>query len=225
MSDGVPYVGRVRASALDGYEYYMAEETQTTERYVADIATFSETAATRFGTLFHKAIEEAASGNRRPWDWPAVLSSAPDISLLKPQAFEFPAREYREIDGETVLVIGHCDGIRGRTIIDYKTTANSIDLENYIDKWQWRAYLTLNPRAERFRYEIFKVDKARTRVMEHDWVEVSRYSGMEDEVYDMIATYWRFLKELRDDGWITIEPNGYLTLGPTHPKYVQEAIR
>ena len=223
-------IGRVRASALDNLSYFLQSDTLTTERFVERVCGREpDNEATEFGTKFHKALEDAVHTAGvvafRGFDFVTVA-----VRLLRPQATEFEAQlTYRDGD-DTIIFTGHCDAIAGRTIIDYKTTAASqIDLEKYMESLQWRAYLALNERADRVRYEVFRFSKDRSKLMEHDYIELSRYAGMDDDVRDAVLGYWQYVKMLAADGWIIIAADGRLTygpkMGPHHYQRTQEAAK
>lgn len=225
--------GWIRASNLDALEYYYCNEydpNNTVEKFVASITeTEPETKATKHGTKFHKLIDEA-SKDTIPGivirDMSRDFETSQEIKLLRPQSSEFRAYRTLRFGDDEVTFTGKADAIHGRTIIDYKTTAAStIDLEKYMFAYQWRAYLFLNERADRFRYEVFRFNAGYSKILDHDYIEMRRYDGMEDEVVEAIRQYWRFVKRLHNEGWIEIRPNGPPLLGEkTKPKPVYSGL-
>ena len=76
----------------------------------------------------------------------------------------------------TVRLDGHhVDAICGRTRRRLQVRpARTPDFDSYVSAWQWRAYLALNPRVERFRYELFHMSKDFKKLLSHDNFEVAQ---------------------------------------------------
>lgn len=194
---------RVRVTALDGFDYYQSSELGFDAYLTRILGEEGDTDATRFGTQLHEHLQQRDTDFlRRLW-----VGSTGTVELLPPQAVEFQCRtEYAFSDVGTVLFVGHVDAIHGRTLIDYKTTASGIDLEKYIDSWQWRSYLSLYPRAETFRYEVFRCNKARDKLFDHEWMELHPYRSMAEEVEQQVWQFAKYLRGLESDGHIVIDP-------------------
>lgn len=207
---------RVYPSAMDGFQYYCDKEGKDEkglQSYVKSLVTYKTSPAMERGTKFHSAMENLAlTGN-----WESEFSWEIEVEIPRPQHVEKRrvASRKSHYHDRTLVLSGIIDAIRGDTITDYKTTEKTIKLEKYIDSWQWRAYLTMVPECERFRYDIFRLQQRPARsgnwsVTEHAKVDLQRYDGMEDEVWSFAERFGCFLVELHDQKKLRIDGEGRL---------------
>ena len=209
---------RVYPSALDGFEYYTSfvenKTPETLDKYVKDLTGQSPpNEAMERGTLFHKGMEDMAKTGR--WDCPIGWDI--DVELPRPVYAEKPLFMTRKdpmaVRGYEVMFSGKVDAMYGNVIVDYKTTEKSIQLEKYMDSWQWRAYLTMWGAAFRtFRYDIFKLKRRKGEwfVDDHQDLVCTAYEGMEAEVWGIARRFSEFVLSLQETGRLKVTPEGRL---------------
>lgn len=183
-----------RASRLDEYRAYVRGETfmgdeYTTAEFVRRLTTREETPQMSAGTAIHKVIEEFGFGDLPIWKecngWHIVFDL--DAEVAMPEAREVEL--YREHNG--VPLFGKVDAIDATTVHDTKTTAN-IDIDRYMDSYQWRAYLWMSGRR-RFVYDILRVkmDEAAkvVTVLEYVPLPVHAYPGMARDIERLLEGF------------------------------------
>jgi hypothetical protein len=113
---------------------------------------------------------------------------------------EIPACSLRELTvfGEygEMGVVGRCDRIYGPVVEDDKTSS-FIDIEEYIDGYQWRFYLDMFD-ADIFRWRIWcmKEVKPKTWIVEDTCVfEQYRYPSLHDDCMSLAQEFHEFAKE------------------------------
>lgn len=213
-------VVRIYPSALDGFEYYTSEDRteEDLEAYVMELTRQTPPSLEmELGTRFHTGMENLALG--KPWGQPDITWDI-DVELRQPWKTEEPLKlsRYHEIDpeGNTIVLSGKIDALYNNppTIVDYKTTGKSINLEKYSDSWQWRAYLLMWPQYDHFRYDAFQLKKKRGKqewsVSDHRPLELQRYDGMAEETWAMVDRFAEFLIKLHETGRLVIDGNGRL---------------
>ena len=127
------------------------------------------------------------------------------------------------------VLSGRPDAVRGRQVIDYKTTKR-IDLERYADSLQWRCYLMMLPWADTFRYEVFRIGRVtQTKRPErghsgqivtidgHSRLDLNRYDGLEQDVRNAVYEYAEFLMGLHKRGIIALDEKGRPIRPETQP--------
>src|ERR1700736_4912097 len=109
-----------------------------------------QTEAMKAGEAFHKILEnptfdelnELTSGEY----WFSMLC---EVQLVLPTARELSIeKEYGDL-----LVRGRVDGLSGRTVTDYKTTAQ-FDADRLMEGYQWRYYLDMLD-CDTFHWQVF----------------------------------------------------------------------
>ena len=221
---------RIRVSDLDSWEYFRVGSQELAKKTGKDPLPFDKYVQrlmkdeppswqADFGTNYHAALQQDAvngSGVAHKAKEAFKDFTAEDIELLTPQATEVECRREYRFGDDTVMLVGHTDAICGRTCVDYKFSGKAPDFDSYVDAWQWRAYLTLNPRVERFRYELFHVSKDFKKLLSHDSFDVARYDGMEAEVEKQARDYWFFLRSIEKAGHINLGPRGVVPAQDTY---------
>ena len=130
----------ISVSNLELYRTWRADDELGLEWLLRRLrAEEPQTPAMAAGEALHKALEDSSLGEV------SELRSGPyhfyvqcDCSIELPQAREL--RIEKDYDGLTVR--GRVDGLIGRSVIDYKTTA-SFDADRLLEGYQWRFYLDL----------------------------------------------------------------------------------
>lgn len=193
---------RIQASRLDGYDYWLRSDHDM-EWFADDLLYREETPAMIRGTQCHAALERAAAAGSEVEGWDSDMR----IALPRPDLVELSVQ--REI-APGLLLTGRLDAICGTTGVDYKTTGRAIDLERYTDSWQWRAYLAMMPRLERFRYDAFQLAARADVIVDWQHVEMCRYAGVDADVQDVARRYAETIYAMRDAGLLTVTPWGGL---------------
>lgn len=192
-----------RASRLDEFRHYQSGELfngdeYTPEEFVRRMTTFEETNAMSAGTAVHAIIEQAGfsdlhTGEHGGWK----VSFDLDAALPMPEAREVAL--YREHRG--IPLFGKCDAMDANTIHDTKTT-QQIDIDRYLDSYQWRAYLWMSGRRN-FVYDILKVkldEKAyAVSVVEYTPLKLFAYPGMARDVECLLEEFDTCIKSLGID--------------------------
>ena len=135
-----------RVSHLASFARWQADDDLEVGWLIDQIRSHEETEAMRKGTAFHKALETIKDG----WEGDEIESDGYrfffrcDITISLPETRE--TRRSKDYGG--LIVSGQADGIGGKVILDYKSTAK-FDAERYLEGWQWRYYLDLFD-ADRF---------------------------------------------------------------------------
>ena len=198
---------RVSVTSIDSYRYFVSSEMETEAHIRRLLRLEPPTEAMRTGIEFHQMLENFFQ-RRSPMP---VFMNAHTV-LMRPDAMEVPVHRLYDIRGRTVRLGGRIDAVRGLTIIDYKTTSRTINLEKYADAFQWQAYLDLYPTAKHFRYDVFLL--RRGVVVEHAHLMLHRFAELSNVVTAWLDEYCQHLDDLADSGWIR-NRDGRLLPGPT----------
>lgn len=192
-----------RASRLDEFRHYLSGEHFDTSEYTAAdfirrMTTFEESPAMAAGTAVHGVIEnagfgEVADGPSKGWHVKFDLDA------------ELPMPVFREIAMQRthkgITLFGRVDAMDANTIHDTKTTAN-VDVDRYLDSYQWRAYLWMSGRRS-FVYDILKVkvedDIKVVTVTEYLPLKVSAYPNMARDVESLLEAFDACVKSLGID--------------------------
>jgi len=194
-----------RASRLDEFLLYLSgtqydgETEYTAEDFVKRLTSFEESPKMAAGTAVHAVIEHSLLGELPESvtqnGWHVYFELDAEISL--PPAREIPL--FREHNG--IPLFGRVDAIDAHTIHDIKTTA-AIDVERYLDSYQWRAYLWMSGRSS-FVYDILKVkldeERREVTVQEYTPLKVSAYPDMARDVEMLLEDYHACIRALGID--------------------------
>lgn len=193
--------GIYRASKLDEFRAYLSGELWNGDEYTAAefvrrMTTFEESPAMAAGTAVHAIIEKAGFGDlpsRVPQNgWLVHFDLDADVPM--PSAREIPMQ--REHKG--ILLSGRVDAMDANTVHDIKTTS-AIDLDRYMDSYQWRAYLWMSGRQS-FVYDILKVkleeDIKAVTVQEYVPLKISAYPGLARDVESLLEEFDACIKSL-----------------------------
>ncbi len=154
----------VHVSELETVRYWKDREDTTMPMLVADLSegktpTRQMQAGKAFAQLMEHAerhlVADPLSGDGIPKatvdDWTFVFQL--DAELPMPSVRELQAERLFQTPSGPVTLVGHCDGLDGKTVRDQKLT-EKWDAERYVDSLQWRAYLVMFE-ADRFVYDVF----------------------------------------------------------------------
>lgn len=190
-----------RCSRLDEYRAYLSGEHFDGSEYTAldfvdRMTTKQKSRAMDAGTAVHKLIETAGFGElpeKADVDgWRVHFDLNAELQFPKAREVELQ-RTHRSI-----TLFGKVDGMDDLAVHDSKTTA-AIDIDRYMDSYQWRGYLWLSGRPF-FVYDIFKVkvDDIVDLVTVQDYVPIklARYPGMDKDVTDLLEEFDAAVKAL-----------------------------
>ena len=183
-----------RASRLDEFRMYQSGEMFNGDEYTAAefikrMTTREENDAMAAGTAVHKLIEDIGFGvlpehaDMNGWHVHFDL----DADAAVPLSREVPL--FREHKG--IPLYGRCDAMGGHVVHDIKTT-QAIDIDRYMDSYQWRAYLWMSGRRLFF-YDIFKVkleaDIKVVTVQEYTRLKLDAYPYMDRDVERLLEEF------------------------------------
>jgi hypothetical protein len=183
-----------RASRLDEFRAYQSGEMFNGDEYTAvefvrRMTSFESSPAMDAGTAVHKLIEDIGYGvipeHSDVLGWHVHFDL--DAEAAVPLSREVPL--YREHNG--IPLFGRCDAMNGTTVHDIKTTS-AIDIDRYMDSYQWRAYLWMSGR-QRFVYDIFRVkleaDIKVVTVQEYVPLKLSTYPDLDRDVERLLEEF------------------------------------
>lgn len=144
--------------------------------------------------------------------WHKILENPPDIietieidgikfkvecesTITVSQVKEIRATKEYLVDGVQVILTGGCDGISGNKITDHKLTFRP-DPENYMESFQWRAYLDIYG-ADVFEYIIYPAIEKKGVIIIRDisTMTLYRYPEMEEDLKEGIRDLLNFCKD------------------------------
>lgn len=197
-------------SKLDNYAQYLTGDLYdskykdaegcvppyTEELFIDSLLIFRETEAMKVGTALHRALE-ISKYNTLPDKFAIdgyTVEVKANIQLEIPQLREMWVTK----DYEGVRIRGKVDAMSAKTIHDYKFT-KSVDIEKYMNSWQWKVYLWMSPEHDNFVYDLFTVKIAipKVEIIAYEKLGLFRYAGLEQDVRDMYASYFHTLEVLK----------------------------
>jgi len=223
-------------SKLDEFAQYLTGNTHnyenaeeyTEELFIDKLLIRKQTDAMQIGTALHKVLEVSEyqiiprlftinDGNNH-----YKVNVKNDIQIQIPVLREMWVT--KEFQGLTIR--GKVDAISACNIHDFKFTSK-VNIARYMDSWQWRVYLWMNPKHTNFIYDLFTVklnyikdleyvEKGstfdpeivevatelvdRVDILNYESLELYRYAGLEQEVEEMYSEYFDTLEKLKP--WI-----------------------
>lgn len=185
---------RLSVTDLETFRYWQDREDTTVESLVAALTgTVEPTHAMLASRAFHKALEqlpEDVESIERITQGGFAFDFECDSVLALPPIRELKAEGVWHTPSGPVTLVGKVDGLAGLTVHDYKLSER-FEAENYLDSWQWRAYLAMF-HARRFVYEVFECSYDRSdpnlvRIRAHHPLTFDRYQRMEIDLATAIA--------------------------------------
>lgn len=145
------------------------------------------------GEAFHKAIENANLGET------AELVSEPYRFYIQCEgSVELPPYRELKIDKQygDLLVRGRVDGLKAKTVTDYKTTGQ-FDADRLLEGYQWRFYLDMLE-CDTFIWKVFVLREfdnayAYDVTQTHELTQ-KRYPGMAEDCHRLAADYAEFAR-------------------------------
>ena len=158
-----------------------------------------------YGQSCHKIFEYYSKTDCEVNQLPTQL----DVLIPAQDATEVPVTKRIIFDNTSFLLSGRIDAIRGKTATDWKFTFSTINVENYVEDFQWKLYLYLLPSIDHFNYHSFQFSTSKKihppSVLHHQNVVMHRYDGLEEEIYNELREYSLFLQDLEKDNLIQFD--------------------
>lgn len=198
-------------SKLDEFAQYLTGNTHnyenaeeyTEELFIDKLLIRTQTDAMQIGTALHKVLEVSEyqviprlftinDGNNH-----YKVNVKNDIQIQIPELREVWIT--KQFQGLTIR--GIVDAISACNIHDFKFTSK-VNIARYMDSWQWRVYLWMNPKHTNFIYDLFtvKIGIKTVDILNYESLELYRYAGLEQEVEEMYSEYFDTLEKLKP--WI-----------------------
>ena len=205
---------RVYPSSLDQFQYYLNSQLSTRDFILRECRLEKKSDWAYMGSALHKFIELGGpkvvrvEGGREFRVRTNNRGRGPEliIEIPRPQISEFRMIKQIESNGEPVVISGIVDGMIGNRIMEWKGVKR-MNLEKFMDSWQWRCYLSMDSRFSRVDYHVFKIRlyngvKQYVIIDDHKKITVQRYQGMESELHGFINQYVEHLLHLEKQGLI-----------------------
>jgi hypothetical protein len=212
---------RISVTTLEKFRRYMAGVSafDTEESLIESIkGIFKGNDKTRFGNAYHELIEgkyvcpdqdlyqvgghHFSAAQARP----AVAYKMNHLSMVH----EMTANCVFKTNYFYIQVSGRIDGVEGAHVRDVKTKFRSVDVQEYLDSYQWRYYLHMTG-LDYFFYDVFEVqgfdqackqelvfDSAKTfqypiQVLEPVEIRCERYDGMQHELTTLLNDFLDYI--------------------------------
>lgn len=181
---------------LESWRWYNLMESRTKDEFIGGLLrTEPPNEKMLMGTAWHSILENP----------PDVIDTVErdgftfivecDGEIILPQIREIRATKEYDVDGCTVTLTGGCDGITAYEVGDHKLTFRP-NPENYMDSYQWRAYLDIY-NADIFKYFIYHgYQKGNTvTIKDYSTMNMYRYPRMVDDLLVGVRGLLGFVKE------------------------------
>jgi hypothetical protein len=185
-----------RVSNVEAYRWWLhweplfdGQEEPTLEEFVRFLTVDEPSTAMRAGTAFHSALETASFGEHSVFKADGFTFHLPDGEIEIADIRELrQSKQYGDL-----TVTGKVDSLAGKIVVDHKTTSK-VDLERYMEGYQWRFYLDIFG-ADMFRWHIFEIketDENVYRVSAPQILEASRYPELERDCELLASQFHQF---------------------------------
>lgn len=226
---------RLSPTQLDSFLYHrrrVADGRGDWEDLIEDLTIRRETEAMRVGSAWHATLGRMGAhglhylpiGGGYGWN-DKSLCPDPDINfrvsidslrIICPDEWEVPVRNEIETEAGPVMISGRLDGICDDEVgVEFKTTSRGINIERYLESYQWRCYLVLVPYIESIRYEVVQLQKKRGSkspmiysVVAHRAFTAPRYDELESDVRRELGDFASAVKMWADEGRLEIGSDG-----------------
>lgn len=188
----------ITPSMLESYRLYEAEEWMTADKLRQSL--FGRVSATKemeTGTLIHSYLEGEKTDKLTDHAREVIRN---DIGLYKgvPEvggSFAF---------SNGIVVSGRADRLYGNEVHEFKTTARPINIDRYMESYQWRAYLLMFKGFKRVRYFIMKWKEEKGTslidIVETLSFALYPYHGMEKDVLSLTNRLISFINKEANNG-------------------------
>ena len=207
-----------KVEAFRRYRVMVSEGRGDWDEFIEELQEpWRDSALAKAGRDFHARLEQAErgdyTGNEKVttrFDWDNA-----NVTLLRPEQYEVSSRlPIPHPDGSTVTLSGRIDAITGggKIGIERKTTYRAINLDKYLDSFQWRAYALMWPTFQKVRYEIFQFRQDRKtgvyRFQKFRELDVQPYRGLYQDVGNLVCEFVDALREWESQGKLVLGPKG-----------------
>ena len=180
---------------LDGWLWYNRIEDMTKEELIGRLLrTEPANEKMLMGTAWHSVLENPPDELTTIEKDGFTFQVECNAEIILPQVREVRANKTYFVDGVEVTLTGKVDGITGNEIDDHKLTFNS-NPENYMESYQWRAYLDIF-NADVFKYIVYSAyDNGVITIRDIYPMKVYRYPQMIADLESGIRDLLGFVKE------------------------------
>ena len=196
---------KLHVTDLDSFSWYQKLDNMTDEEMRNRLLRLEPAKEImNMGTAWHSVMEEATKWHSIVNIPFSVFTKAMkggftfhiecDSEIVLPQVCEIRAQKVYCVDGYQVTLTGKTDGITGNKIDDHKLTFNP-QPENYLEAFQWRAYLDIF-NADIFEYIIYsaKQDEKSITIYDISKIKLYRYPKMINDIETGIRNLLEFVK-------------------------------
>lgn len=168
---------------LEQWRWYNLMEAKTKEDLVGSLLrTEPPNDKMMMGTAWHSILENPPDVIDEVEKDGFVFKVECDGEIFLPQVREIRATKDYVVDDCVVTLTGGCDGITAYEVGDHKLTFRP-NPENYLESYQWRAYLDIYD-ADVFKYFIYHgVQKGKTvSIKDFSTMKMYRYPNMFEDI-------------------------------------------
>ncbi len=183
-------------SRIDNYIYHRDNESSTVEHFIVQLLRLEPMSRNVLaGIAGHAYIERLLVGemenNFSINGWQFSINPKLDITIALPLDREkWCSKDFGEIQ-----ILGKTDAIGADIIHDYKFTSK-INIEKYMQSWQWQVYLWMTG-LSKFVYNIFEIDidddSDKATITDYQELKIYRYNGLDERVCGILAEYSNYL--------------------------------
>lgn len=184
---------RISVTHLDGFDYYL-KSNKDTDTYISELTTFTDNRPMKIGRSFETILQlPELTKFEDCYNCDGVKFKRNQIAkaLQRYETGVWQLKHVQEFEG--VQLVGKADIIQGATIIDIKTTAK-IDIQRYIDSYQWRAYLMLFG-ANLFEYHIYQIkdEPELIDITDFELLKLNDYDGLVSDLKCVVNDFKDFI--------------------------------
>lgn len=208
---------RVSVTTLEKFRRYIRETTpdDTEERLIESIAgSFVGNDYTRIGHSFHHILERGfdkviKDGSRFYCKGCYFSEAQLRLAIRYHKDYLFMVREvptfkiYQVPNLGEVMITCRIDGIEGREIRDTKLKFSPVRVDQFVDSYQWRAYLDILD-LDNFYFDPFYIegydpekhgrDISSLTMTREDPIPCSRYDELTSEVHGLVIDFFQYIE-------------------------------
>lgn len=212
---------RISVTTIEKFRRFMAEASpfDTEESLIESLkGVFIGNDKTRFGSAFHKIIEDGFEKNFKQLQ-SGLLGQLVD-NIFIPNTIIAPAYKYCDLHPNRVheiavqktfdtafgpiQVTSRIDVIKGACARDIKTKFRSVDFTEYAESCQWKFYLNILE-LDVFYYDLFEIkgfDKFEgdgiqildnIEIIAHEPFQCLRYEDMDNDIHSLLNEFLEYL--------------------------------
>lgn len=187
---------RISTTDLDQLTWFRRIEAMTVEELVGRLWHKSATnEKMRVGTAWHEIMEDPPNKIEKISRSGYHFHVKCDAEVILPEIREIKATKIYLLDDIEVTLVGKVDGITGSKITDNKVTFRAPSMENYMESFQWKAYLDIFA-GNIFEYVIYQgsiLKNKRVNINHIQKLLLYKYPGMRKDlvagIHDLLTFY------------------------------------